>query len=75
MEQILIRNLPDGTKAVLAERAARHHRSMEAEARAIVEEALVAEPMSIVDHLAMPESEDIDFEPERLGLTARTAEL
>jgi plasmid stability protein len=48
---------------------------MEAEARAIVEEALVAGPTSIVDYLAMPESDDIDFEPERLGLTARTAEL
>lgn len=75
MEQILIRNLPAGTKAVLTERAARHHRSMEAEARAIMEQALISEPTSIVDYLAMPESEDIDFEPERLGLTARTAEL
>jgi antitoxin FitA len=75
MEQILIRNLPAGTKAVLTERAARHHRSMEAEARAIMEEALVGEPTSIVDYLAMPESYDIDFEPERLGLTARTVEL
>ena len=75
MEQILIRNLPAGTKAVLTERAARHHRSMEAEARAIMEQALISEPTSIVDYLAMPESEDIDFEPERLGLTACTAEL
>jgi plasmid stability protein len=75
MEQILIRNLPDGTKAVLTERAARHHRSMEAEARAIMQHALVGEPTSLVDYLAMPESCDIDFEPERLGLTARTAEL
>lgn len=75
VEQILIRNLPAGTKAVLSERAARHHRSMEAEARAIVEAALVGEPTSIVDYLAMPESDGIDFEPERLGLTARTAEL
>ncbi|MFD2025597.1 FitA-like ribbon-helix-helix domain-containing protein [Promicromonospora aerolata] len=66
---------PPGTKAVLTERAARHHRSMEAEARAIMEQALISEPTSIVDYLAMPESEDIDFEPERLGLTARTAEL
>jgi plasmid stability protein len=75
IEQILIRNLPPGTKAALSERAARHHRSMEAEARAIVEEALVAEPANIVDLLAMPDSGDIDFEPERLGLTARTPEL
>lgn len=75
MEQILIRNLPVGTKAVLSERAARHHRSMEAEARAIMEEALVGEPASIVDYLAMPDSDDIDFEPGHLGLTARSAEL
>lgn len=75
MEQILIRNLHSGTKKLLSERAARHHRSMEAEARAIVEGALAHEPASIVDHLAMPESDDIDFEPQRLGLTARSAEL
>jgi plasmid stability protein len=37
----------------------------------IVEAALLVEPTSIVDYLAMPESDDIDFEPERLGLTAR----
>lgn len=75
MEQLLIRNLPSGTKALLSDRAARHHRSMEAEARAIVEEALANEPATIVDLLAMPESEDIEFEPERLGLTARSADL
>ena len=75
MEQLLIRNLHPGTKKILSERAARHHRSMEAEARAIVEGALAGEPTSIVDYLAMPESDDIEFEPERLGLTARTPEL
>lgn len=36
---------------------------------------IAAEPTSIVDHLAMPESDDIDFEPGRPGLTARTPEL
>lgn len=36
---------------------------------------VAAEPTSIVNHLAMPESDDIDFEPEGLGLTARTTEL
>lgn len=75
MEQILIRHLPTGTKAALSARAAQHHRSMEAEARAIMEEALVSEPTNIVDYLAMPESDDVDFEPERLGLTSRTVEL
>ena len=34
MEQILIRNLPEGTKAILRKRAADHGSSIEAEARA-----------------------------------------
>ena len=72
MEQILIRNLSAGTKAALTARAAQHHRSMEAEARAIVEEALVAEPTSIVDHLAMPESDDVDFEPDTVTVAVTT---
>ena len=40
MEQILIRNLPDGTKAALRARSERHHRSVEAEARALLTESL-----------------------------------
>ncbi|WP_369372162.1 hypothetical protein AB1046_02265 [Promicromonospora sp. Populi] len=48
-------------------------RSIEAETPAIVEEVLVGEPVSIVDYLAMPESDDIDFELERLGVTTRAA--
>lgn len=75
MEQILIRNMPGGTKARLAARAAAHRRSMEAEARAILEDALDRDPTSLVDLLAMPESAEIDFEPERLGSTARVADL
>lgn len=74
-EQVLIRNLPDGTKARLAARAERHQRSMEAEARAILDDALSREMETIVDILAMPESADIDFEPERLGASARSADL
>lgn len=75
MEQILIRNLPEGTKAALRARAARHHQSAEAEARAILAAGLSGEdvPMSVL--LAADTGHDIDFEPERLGLTARTAEL
>ena len=48
MEQILIRNLPEGTKAALRARAARHHHSAEAEARAILTAELSDEavPMS-----------------------------
>ncbi|MEO6470659.1 MAG: plasmid stabilization protein [Aeromicrobium sp.] len=75
MEQILIRNLPAGTKAALKARAAQHRRSAEAEARAILAGALERESLTLVDLLASDEGADIDFEPERLGLTAHTPEL
>lgn len=75
VEQILIRNLPAGTKAALRARAAQHHRSVEAEAREILAEALEREPVTIVDLLGTDEGVDIEFEPERLGLTARTPDL
>jgi plasmid stability protein len=75
MEQILIRNLPAGTKAALRARAHQHHRSVEAEARDVLTRALDRDPVSIIDLLSTDEGADIDFEPERLGLTARTAEL
>lgn len=75
MEQILIRNLPVGTKAALRARAEQHHRSVEAEAREILTESLEREPVTIVDLLSMDEGVDIEFEPERLGLAARTPEL
>ncbi|WP_026877167.1 FitA-like ribbon-helix-helix domain-containing protein [Jiangella gansuensis] len=75
MEQILIRNLPAGTKAALRVRAEQHHRSVEAEAREILAESLAREPVTIVDLLSMDEGADIVFEPGRLGLTARTPEL
>lgn len=71
----MIRNLPEGTKAALQVRAARHHHSVEAEARAILAAGLAddAVPMSVL--LAADTGHDIDFEPARLGLTARTPEL
>ncbi|WP_026818664.1 FitA-like ribbon-helix-helix domain-containing protein [Arthrobacter castelli] len=75
MEQILIRSLPAGTKAVLRARAQHHRRSVEAEAREIFAEALKRDPVTIVDLLSMDEGADIEFEPQRLGLTARTPEL
>lgn len=75
VEQILIRNLPAGTKAALKVRAAQHRRSVEAEAREILAEALEREPATIVDLLGTDEGADIEFEPERLGLTARTPDL
>ena len=75
MEQILIRNLPAGTKAALRARAEQHQRSTEAEAREILAASLAREPATIVDLLATDEGADIEFEPDRLGLTARTPEL
>jgi plasmid stability protein len=75
MEQILIRNLPAGTKAALRARAEQRHRSVEAEARDLLTRALEGEPVTIVDLLSTDEGADIEFEPERLGLAARSAEL
>lgn len=75
MEQILIRNLPAGTKAALRARAEHHHRSTEAEARQILADALESEPVTIVDLLGTDEGADIEFDPERIGLTARTPDL
>lgn len=75
VEQILIRNLPVGTKAALRKRAKRSHRSVEAEARDALTKALSDEPVTIVDLLGTDEGADIEFEPERLGLSARSAQL
>lgn len=75
MEQILIRNLPAGTKAALRVRAEQHHRSLEAEVREILAGVLERAPVSLVDLLADDEGADIEFEPERLGLATRTPEL
>lgn len=75
MEQILIRNLPQGTKAALKLRAQQHQRSVEAEARDILASALEAESLTLVDLLATDEGADIEFQPERLRLVARTEKL
>lgn len=72
MEQILIRNLPEGTKAALRARASVHQQSVEAEAREILTDALRREPATMVDLLGSDDGGDIDFEPERLGLAARS---
>lgn len=71
----MIRNLPEGTNAALRVCAARHRHSVEAEARAILTTGLSGEnvPMSML--LAADTGDDVDFEPERLGLTARTPQL
>ncbi len=75
MEQILIRNLPPGTKMALKRRAERHGRSVEAEARQILVDSLQGEPLTLVDLLSADEGADIVFEPERLGLSLRTPDL
>ncbi len=75
VEQILIRNLPSGTKAALKARAQQNRRSVEAEARDILTMALERSPLMLVDLLGMDDGADIDFEPEPLGLSPRTAEL
>lgn len=75
MEQILIRNLPTGTKAALRARAERHHRSVEGEAREILAAALDRGSITIVDLLSMDDGADVELEAGRLGLRARTPEL
>lgn len=75
VEQILVRNLPAGTKAALRARAKQHQQSVEAEAREILADALDREPITLVDLLGTDEGADIEFEPERLGLSARTPNL
>ncbi|VTR77353.1 FitA-like ribbon-helix-helix domain-containing protein [Cellulomonas hominis] len=45
MAQLLVRNLPDGVKERLRALAERHHRSVEAEARAILAAAVYTDPV------------------------------
>lgn len=56
MSQLLVRNLPGSVKEALRVRAARHHRSMEAEVRAILVDAVAADQpdpvLSWLDHAA-----------------------
>lgn len=75
LEQILIRNLPTGTKAALRARAAQNHRSVEAEARDVLAKSLENGPVTLVDLLSTDGRADIEYEPERLKLTARTPDL
>lgn len=75
MEQILVRNLPAGTKAALRARADRRGHSVEAEMRELIRDALRRGPGSIVDQLSMDEGAEIEFEPQRFRLRGRDAEL
>jgi len=74
-EQLLVRGLPDGTKAGLRARAARNDRTVEAEARRLLVDALASDPPTIVDLLRDNAAGDVDFEPVRLGLRVRAADL
>mgnify|MGYP001797974634 CR=1 FL=1 len=75
MRHILFRKLPDGVKASLRARAGRSNRSVEADARDLLTEALERDPLTIVDLLSTDEGAEIEFEPARLGVTARTVQL
>lgn len=75
MEQIIVRNLPEGTKAALRARARRHGRALEAEARLILAGAAGDPVESIVDLVGSDEGADIEFEPGRLGLSLPPADL
>jgi plasmid stability protein len=77
MASILVRDLDDDVKLALAEQAARHGRSMEAEARAILAEGVRQRPrnigLALLDMFADGRGEDIEI-PERREL-ARPAEF
>lgn len=75
MERILIRNLPLGTKAALRARAAQHRRSVEAEVRTILADALERESVTLADLLGADDGADVAFAPEPLGLRAHTPDL
>ena len=75
MEQLLIRRLPAGTKLALKERAQKHGRTSESEAREILVSVLQENPVSIVDLLKDRSELVVDFEPERSTLAVREVEF
>lgn len=75
MEQIVVRNLPPGTKAKLKARAKAHDRSVEAEARAIIAAGLDRAPVTLVDLLGTDDGADIEFEPARIQVSIRAVDL
>jgi len=75
-EQLLVRGLPDGTKAQLKLRALGSSRSIESQARQILVDSLNVPAPSLVEMLADPRPEaDFDWEPVPLGLTLRSPEF
>ena len=75
MEQRVVRNIRGATEAALRARAEQRNRAVEAEARGVITRALEGEPVTRVDLLSTDDGADIEFEPDRLGLTARSAQL
>lgn len=78
MGTLTIRDLDDGTKERLRIRAARHGRSMEAEARAILGDAVAAEPATALGQrvharFAALGGADLDIPPR--GDAARAADI
>lgn len=56
-------------------RAEHRDRSVEAEARVALTTALAGEPVTIIDEVSTDEGADVDFQPDRLGLVAPSAQL
>ncbi|MBM7819717.1 plasmid stability protein [Cellulosimicrobium cellulans] len=48
---------------------------MEAEARSLLTTALARDPVTMVDLLGTDEGADLEFEPQRVGLTSRDVDL
>jgi antitoxin FitA len=75
-EQLLVRGLPDGTKAQLKLRALGNSRSIESQARQIIVDSLNAPALSLAEMLADPRAEaDFHWQPDRLGLALRAVEF
>ena len=74
MEQILIRNLPAGTKAALHAGQATLPVGRGGGARP-AHQGSGGRAVTIVDLLGTDDGADIEFDPDRLGLTARSAQL
>lgn len=63
MGQLLIRNIDDGLKDALRERARRHGRSLEAEARATLAESVLGMPRSGFGSAVVRLFRDDPYEP------------
>ena len=79
MATLTIRGLNDDTKARLRVRAARHGRSMEAEVRSILEEALPTQPASgglgSRIHARFADLGGVELDPPDRSETPRAASL